>query len=233
MLVSGMSLFWRVFAINAAVLVSAAILLIVTPATISPNVALVEALVLAGGVAAALAVNLFLMRRAFGPLERLTQLMARVDPMRPGKRVATGGSLPEVAAVAHAFNEMLDRLESERRDSGRRALAAQEDERRRVASDLHDEVGQTLTGVVLQLETLARVAPAEVRDRCSSCRSRPARGSSRCATSRAACVRRRWTSSGCARRSSASARASPSGQGSSCAAASPPSCRRCRARWSS
>ena len=164
MLVSGMSLFWRVFAINAAVLVSAAFLLIVTPATISPRVALVEALVLAGGVAAALAVNLFLMRRAFGPLERLTQLMARVDPMRPGKRVDSGGSLPEVAAVAHAFNEMLDRLESERRDSGRRALAAQEDERRRVASDLHDEVGQTLTGVVLQLETLARVAPAEVRD---------------------------------------------------------------------
>jgi two-component system sensor histidine kinase UhpB len=49
---------------------------------------------------------------------------------------------------------MLDRLEEERRQSGRRALAAQEGERRRIALGLHDEVGQVLTGVLLQLDTL-------------------------------------------------------------------------------
>ncbi len=54
---------------------------------------------------------------------------------------------------------MLDRLEYERRHSGARALAAQENERRRLARELHDEVGQTLTGVVLQLEALQRMAP--------------------------------------------------------------------------
>lgn len=159
-----MSLFWRVFGINAAVLVIAALLLVLTPATVSAEVRVVEILVLAGGVAAALGVNLVLMRRAFGPLERLTQLMRRVDPMRPGRRVDADGTLPEVAALSNAFNDMLERLEVERRDSGRRALAAQEDERRRVARELHDEVGQTLTGVVLQLETLARHSPPEVRE---------------------------------------------------------------------
>ncbi len=34
-------------------------------------------------------------------------------------------------------NDMLDRLEDERRESGRRALAAQEEVRRRIARELH------------------------------------------------------------------------------------------------
>lgn len=54
---------------------------------------------------------------------------------------------------------MLDRLEHERRDSGARALAAMEDERLRIAREPHDEVGQTLTALVLQLETVVRQAP--------------------------------------------------------------------------
>jgi two-component system, NarL family, sensor histidine kinase UhpB len=53
-----------------------------------------------------------------------------------------------------AFNQMLDRLETERRESSRRVLAAQEAERRRIASGLHDEVGQVLTGILLQLDAL-------------------------------------------------------------------------------
>ena len=40
------------------------------------------------------------------------------------------------------FNNMLDRLERERLRSGERALRAQEEERKRVARDLHDEVNQ-------------------------------------------------------------------------------------------
>ena len=59
---------------------------------------------------------------------------------------------------------MLDRLESERRDSARRALLVQEGERQRIARELHDEVGQTLTGVMLQVEGLAGMIPDELRD---------------------------------------------------------------------
>ena len=54
---------------------------------------------------------------------------------------------------------MLDRLEAERKQSVGRALAAQEGERLRVAQELHDGVGQTLTGVVLQLGRVARDMP--------------------------------------------------------------------------
>ena len=62
----------------------------------------------------------------------------------------------EATELAAAFNEMLERLEAERRDSVGRALDAQEGERLRVAQELHDEVGQTLTGVVLQLGRAAK-----------------------------------------------------------------------------
>jgi two-component system, NarL family, sensor histidine kinase UhpB len=160
-----MSLFWRVFAINAAVLVVAVVLLVFTPATVSSEVKAVEIGVLVAGVVAALAVSLVLLRRAFAPLDRLTRLMARIDLLQPGLRLREASGPSEVQALSRAFDEMLDRLEAERRASARRALAAQEDERRRVARDLHDGVGQTMTGVVLQLEALARQTPPELRER--------------------------------------------------------------------
>jgi two-component system sensor histidine kinase UhpB len=68
-----------------------------------------------------------------------------------------------VRELGHVFNEMLDRLEAERRESGRRALAAQETERKRVAQELHDEVGQSLTAVLLQLNDVAARVPPELR----------------------------------------------------------------------
>ena len=65
-----------------------------------------------------------------------------VDPAQPGRRAKpTEGSGREVVALTQALNAMLDRLEDERRESSRRALAAQEGERTRIARELHDEVG--------------------------------------------------------------------------------------------
>jgi two-component system sensor histidine kinase UhpB len=158
------SLFWRVVAVNAGVLVAAALLLALSPATVSPTLQLAEAVVLAVGTVLMISVNLLLLRRVFGPLEQLTHVMRRIDPHAPGRRLALDRADPEVADLCHAFNSMLDRLEDERRTSGRRALAAQENERRRLARELHDELGQSLTGVVLQLEGLQRTAPAELQE---------------------------------------------------------------------
>jgi two-component system sensor histidine kinase UhpB len=158
-----MTLFWRVFGLNAAVLVIAVAVLAVSPATVSDRPRFDEVLVLALGVAVVLTLNLMLMRRVFGPLERLTAVMRRIDPLAPGERVAVDHPAAEVAELSAAFNDMLERLERERRESGRRALAAQEDERLRIARELHDQVGQTLTGVALQLETLERDAAPELR----------------------------------------------------------------------
>ena len=160
-----MPLFWRVFAVNAAVLAVATAALAFSPATVSQPVAVKEAVVLGFGIAAMLVANFLLLRRAVSPLMRLAGTMRTVDPLRPGQRLPVEGAGAEVLLLTRSFNDMLDRLESERRDSARRALAAQESERRRVARELHDGVGQELTGVVLQLERTAREAPAgAIRD---------------------------------------------------------------------
>jgi two-component system sensor histidine kinase UhpB len=89
--------------------------------------------------------------------------MRRLDPLEPGERVPVVGG-PHIAALARAFNEMLERLERERRESARRALRVQESERRRVARELHDEVGQALTAMMLQIEGLAARIPPDLRD---------------------------------------------------------------------
>jgi two-component system, NarL family, sensor histidine kinase UhpB len=158
-----MSLFWRVVLVNVVVLVLAGAALVLSPATVSPSVRATEVLVLAAGMAVVVAVNVVILRRVFAPLRELTALMRRIDPMEPGRRIELDGSVTEVAQLEDAFNDMLDRLERERRTSGKRALDAQERERRRLARELHDELGQTLTGIVLLLQGLAREAPPELQ----------------------------------------------------------------------
>jgi two-component system sensor histidine kinase UhpB len=149
------SLFWRLLIPNVAVLLAAGTILWLQPAN-------GRILVLAGGVFAMTLINAVLMRRAFGPLERLTQLMHRVDPLHPGRRIPDEGPESEVTVLARSFNDMLDRLEHERRDSARRELAAQERERRRLARELHDEVGQNLTALAMRLARIAGDADSPV-----------------------------------------------------------------------
>ncbi|MFJ5778902.1 HAMP domain-containing sensor histidine kinase [Streptomyces sp. NPDC093094] len=153
-----MSLFWRIFALNAVVLGSATALLLWAPVTVSVPVVLTEAVILVGGLVVMLFANAALLRLGLAPLDRLTRLMATVDLLRPGQRLpAQGGG--EVAEVIRTFNAMLERLEQERVASSARVLLAQEAERRRIAQELHDEVGQSMTAILLGLKRAADSAP--------------------------------------------------------------------------
>lgn len=152
-------LYARVFAVNASILTVAVLLLIVTPVRIDPTVTPGQLAVLLVGLVVMLGSNALLLRLSMAPLDRLMGLMRSVDVLQPGRRLDVGGSA-EVAEVIAAFNATLDRLEDERRSSMRRVLSAQEAERRRIARELHDQIGQNLTAVVLELKRLhGRVDP--------------------------------------------------------------------------
>jgi two-component system sensor histidine kinase UhpB len=172
---SSLPLYWRVFATSAAVLMLAFLGLVFAPVTVSIPPSTSELIVLAVGLVMLLLLNLVLLRPVFRPLDELADTMRRHDPLSPGARARVDGE-PDVAALAEAFNDMLDRLESERRDSARRALIVQEDERRRIARELHDEVGQTLTGVMLQVEGLAAAIPDSLREQLDELRETARRG---------------------------------------------------------
>ncbi len=109
-------------------------------------------------------VNLWMLQKRFGPLERLIDRIEAVDPAMPTSVQLAGDPVKEIDRLGRSFNRLLERVESERRRSSHLVLRAQEEERRRVARDLHDEVNQALTAVLLRLEALAQDVPPEQHD---------------------------------------------------------------------
>ncbi len=157
------SLFWHVFAVNAGLLGAIAVLLLFSPVEIDAPIKPTQALIVVGGLVVGVVANVLLLRRAVEPLERLARRMETVDLLRPGQRLRVDRD-DEIGRVIAAFNRMIDRLEGERRQSGRRVLAAQEAERVGIARDLHDEVGQLLTGALLLLNSIAESARPHRQD---------------------------------------------------------------------
>jgi two-component system, NarL family, sensor histidine kinase UhpB len=158
-------LFRRVAGMNALLLVAAVVvtILVLDPDRISSFELNVEVFVLLAGLGLVGCVNLYLLRRFIRPLQALTALARHVDLSNPGQRMPGAEPRSEAGELALTFNEMLDRLEAERRDATGRVLAAQEAERLRIAQELHDQVGQELTGVLLILSRLQANVPTELR----------------------------------------------------------------------
>ncbi|HEY1590485.1 MAG TPA: sensor histidine kinase [Solirubrobacteraceae bacterium] len=155
----------RVAGINAALVVVAVTvtILVLAPGKVSALALDEEVAVVLGAVALVVLANLYLLRRIVGPLQALTRFARAVDLDRLRDRMPGAQPTSEAGELALTFNEMLSRLESERRASTARVLRAQEDERLRIAQELHDQVGQDLTAVLLGLSRVASQAPDELR----------------------------------------------------------------------
>jgi two-component system sensor histidine kinase UhpB len=157
-----LSLYARVVLVNSVVLLLAVLGLVVTPATVSFPIATEQGLVLAVGAVTIAAANAVLLRLNFRGLRAVVSRMETIDVLKPEELLPeTGG--PEAKALIAGFNTMLGRLQNERRTSARRTLSAIEGERRRIGRELHDEIGQRLTGTLLQLQRLADDLPESFR----------------------------------------------------------------------
>jgi two-component system, NarL family, sensor histidine kinase UhpB len=151
---------------STALLALIFVLLVVTPVTVSHPIRISEVVILALALVALLALNVVRIRRAFAPLRDFAAQMEQVDLRHP-ERARVGGSTEsvELAVFTDAFNAMLERLADERRAGSRAALVAQERERLRIARALHDEAGQTLTAVILEIERTAAQGSESERER--------------------------------------------------------------------
>jgi two-component system sensor histidine kinase UhpB len=155
---SHLPLFWTICLINGAVFVVGALVLVLSPASVSSDPVRSEVLVVGIGLAVVLVTNALLIRWALAPLQRLIARLADIDRLEPTD-LPEEGSGP-VRGIAQGVNGLLLRLADERRTGDARALAAQEAERHRIAQELHDEVGQSLTVVLLGLKQLESQAPS-------------------------------------------------------------------------
>jgi two-component system, NarL family, sensor histidine kinase UhpB len=153
------ALFTQVLVVNTVLLGAVAIIAgAIAGLSLGEVIAMAVLAVVAGAAA-----NAILLRHRFAPLEDLIEEMERVDLSRPGSLLPRSidgvGETEEVERIELAFLRMMRRLEAERRRAGSAALQAQEEERARVARDLHDEVNQSLTGLLLRLEAARADAP--------------------------------------------------------------------------
>jgi len=155
------SLLTQVLAVNTVLVALAA--LVATVLTSSHGG---DALLLTLAVASAVLLNSLLLRHWLAPVARLVSTMGEVD--LAGRRDDVRADVPrraarEVQTLTAGFNRMLERLQEERRAAGRAAVRAQEQERTRLAQDLHDEVNQALTAILLRLQATTQTAPAGLR----------------------------------------------------------------------
>ena len=151
-------LFWRVFAVNGGLLAAIAVLLIVTPVTISAPIKLEQALIIIVGLAITLAANVLLLRRVVAPLGQLARGWRRSISCAGASGSTSGVTMRSAALSGHSTACSTGSRASASRVAGR-VLAAQEAERVGIARDLHDEVGQVLTGVLLHLNSIAEEVP--------------------------------------------------------------------------
>ncbi len=150
-----LSLFEKVILVNSIMLIVEALAgLWVTSHHLEAQHYLIDTLFLVFAALFTLATNILLLRASFRPLFNLLGTIREVSAGETQARASTSQSAEEISELAQAFNSMLDRLELARREQTMLILQAQEDERRRIGMELHDEAGQNLTALLIHAEIL-------------------------------------------------------------------------------
>jgi two-component system sensor histidine kinase UhpB len=150
-----LSLFEKVILVNSVMLVVEAIVgLWVTSHNLESHHYLIDTTFIILATLLTLLTNVFLLRLSFRPLFGVLSTIRAISAGSTQARAPLSSFDSEINELAQSFNTMLDRLEEARREQTTLILQAQEDERRRIALELHDETGQNLTALLIHAELL-------------------------------------------------------------------------------
>src|SRR3984893_9676121 len=149
------SLFEKVMLVNILMLVCEALVgLWVTSHSLESHHYLIDTGFIVLAMLTSLLINILLLRASFHPLFSLMRTIRAVGAGNTALRAADIATDSEIGELALAFNGMLDQLEIARRQQAMLILKAQEEERRRLARELHDESSQNLTALLVHTEIL-------------------------------------------------------------------------------
>jgi two-component system sensor histidine kinase UhpB len=150
-----LSLFEKVILANSLMLIGEALAgLWVTSHNLEAHHYLIDTSFIVAATLLTLAINVILLRASFRPLFSLLSTIRAISAGKTQARASVTASDSEIAELAQAFNSMLDQLETTRREQAMLILQAQEEERRRLSLELHDESSQTLTALLIHAEIL-------------------------------------------------------------------------------
>lgn len=127
-----------------------------------------------GITALMLALLYVVLGRLLNPLVELAGAMHELEDGHYGARV-TAPAVRELGVIANSFNTMAGALEKARAENTglyRNLIAVQEDERRQIANELHDEAGPCLFGITANAASIGRLAALSIDPQSAPIKSR-------------------------------------------------------------